>query len=46
VDGLIAGDPLFFKELAAVLFSTSWAFIFTLVILWIINITPVRVSRR
>src|SRR5438128_4800130 len=46
VDGLIAGNPSFFmKQVAAVLFSSLWAFVFTLGMLWIIDrITPVRVE--
>lgn len=48
VDGLLAGDPVFFaKEVAAVLFSTVWAFAFTWGMLWLIDrVTPVRVSRE
>jgi Amt family ammonium transporter len=44
VDGLLAGNPSFFlKQLAAVLFSSGWAFLFTVVMLWIIDrITVVR----
>src|SRR5258708_34224422 len=46
VNGLLAGDPSFFlKQLAAGLFSSAWAMIFTLGMLWIIDrITPVRVE--
>jgi Amt family ammonium transporter len=46
VQGLIAGNPIFFwKQLAAALFSSAWAFIFTLGMLWIIDrITVVRVA--
>src|SRR5205809_1106985 len=46
VNGLLAGDSSFFlKQLAAALFSTVWAFGFTLAMLWLINrITPVRVE--
>jgi ammonium transporter, Amt family len=46
VDGLFAGNPSFFlKQLAAVLLSSAWAFIFTYVMLSLINrITPVKVS--
>ena len=46
VNGLLAGDPSFFlKQLAAGLFSSVWALIFTLGMLWIIDrITPVRVE--
>src|SRR5438874_4366039 len=45
-DGLLAGNPsFFFKQCAAVLLSSAWAFIFTLGMLWLINrITPVRVE--
>ena len=46
VNGLLAGDSSFFvKQLCAALFSTAWAFIFTLGMLWLINrVTPVRVE--
>src|SRR5438270_2766158 len=46
VNGLIAGNPSFFlKQLAAGLFSSVWAFVFTYGMLWIINrITIVRVE--
>jgi Amt family ammonium transporter len=46
VNGLLAGDSSFFvKQLAAGLFSSVWALIFTLGMLWIIDrITPVRVE--
>jgi Amt family ammonium transporter len=46
VNGLLAGDPSFFlKQLAAALFSTAWAFGFTLGMLWLIDrLTPVRVE--
>jgi Amt family ammonium transporter len=45
-NGLFAGNPTFFyKQLAAVLFSSVWAFVATWVMLVVINwITPVRVS--
>src|SRR6185437_15491481 len=45
-DGLFAGNPtFFFKQCAAVLISTVWAFAFTYGMLWLINqITPVRVA--
>src|SRR5205085_5777860 len=45
-DGLLAGNPSFFlKQCAAVLFSSVWAFVFTLGMLWIVNkITPVKVE--
>ena len=46
VDGLLRGGTGFFlKQCAAVLLSSAWAFIFTLVMLWIIDrITKVRVE--
>jgi Amt family ammonium transporter len=46
VNGLLAGDStFFFKQLAAALFSSAWAFGFTLGMLWLIDrITPVRVE--
>lgn len=45
VDGLFYGNPEFFgKQLVAVVISSIWAFVFTYLMLWIINkITPVRV---
>ena len=45
-DGLIAGNPeFFFKEVAAVVMSTVWAFAFTYAMLWLIDrVTPVRVT--
>ena len=45
-DGLLAGNPGFFvKQLVAVLFSSVWAFVFTLGMLWLIDrITPVKVA--
>jgi ammonium transporter, Amt family len=45
-DGLLAGNPEFFiKQLAAVLLSTVWAFVFTYGMLWLIDrVTPVRVT--
>jgi ammonium transporter, Amt family len=45
-DGLVSGGSSFFvKQLAAVLISSVWAFVFTWVMLWLINkFTPVRVS--
>jgi Amt family ammonium transporter len=45
-DGLLAGNPGFFmKQLVAVLFSSAWAFLFTLAMLWIIDrMTPVKVA--
>src|SRR5881296_426206 len=46
VNGLLAGDASFFaKQLGAGLFSSVWAFVFTLGMLWIIDrITIVRVE--
>jgi Amt family ammonium transporter len=46
VNGVLAGDSTFFlKQLAAGLFSSVWAFIFTYGMLWIIDrITVVRVE--
>jgi Amt family ammonium transporter len=46
VNGLLAGDSSFFmKQLAAGLFSSVWAFVFTFGMLSLINwITPVRVE--
>jgi Amt family ammonium transporter len=46
VDGLLRGNPgFFFKQCAAVVFSSLWAFGFTYGMLWIIDrITPVRVT--
>jgi Amt family ammonium transporter len=46
VNGLLAGDSSFFlKQLAAGLFSSVWAFGFTLGMLWLIDrITVVRVE--
>ncbi len=46
IDGLLAGNSAFFmKELVAVLFSSAWAFAFTLGMLWLIDrITPVKVA--
>jgi len=45
-DGLFAGNPSFFvKQLVAVLFSSVWAFLFTLGMLWLIDrVTPVKVA--
>jgi Amt family ammonium transporter len=47
-NGLLNGGIGFFlKECAAVVISGVWAFVFTYVMLWIIDwITPVRVSRE
>ena len=46
VNGLLHGNPrFFFIQLAAVLFSSIWAFVFTLGMLWAINkFTPVHVE--
>ncbi len=45
-NGLLHGDPSFFvKQCVAVLFSSVWAFGFTLAMLWLINrVTAVRVT--
>jgi Amt family ammonium transporter len=45
-DGLLAGHPDFFvKQCVAVLFSSVWAFVFTLGMLWLIDrVTPVKVE--
>ncbi len=45
-DGLLHGDPLFLvKQVVAVVFSSFWAFIFTYVMLRIIDVfTPVKVG--
>jgi Amt family ammonium transporter len=45
-DGLLAGNGGFFvKQLVAVLFSSVWAFVFTFVMLWLIDrVTPVKVA--
>jgi Amt family ammonium transporter len=45
-DGLLAGNPtFFFRQCAAVLLSSVWAFVFTLGMLWLIDrVTPVRVK--
>ena len=45
-NGLLAGNPeFFFKQVAAVLMSTVWAFAFTYAMLWLIDrVTPVRVT--
>jgi ammonium transporter, Amt family len=45
-DGLLAGNPtFFFKQCAAVILSSVWAFVFTLGMLWFIDrITPVKVE--
>jgi Amt family ammonium transporter len=46
VDGLLAGNSAFFlKQCVAVLFSSAWAFVFTLGMLWLIDrVTPVKVA--
>jgi len=46
VDGLLRGNPNFFAvQFIAVLISSSWAFLFTLFMLWLIDrITPVKVA--
>lgn len=45
-DGLISGNfDFFFKQVMAVLISSLWAFVFTYVMLWVINkFTPVKVN--
>ena len=45
-DGLISGSfDFFFKQVMAVLISSLWAFVFTYVMLWVINkFTPVKVN--
>ncbi len=45
-DGLLAGNAsFFFKQCAAILMSSAWAFVFTLGMFWLINkITPVRTA--
>jgi len=45
-DGLLAGNSaFFFKQCAAVLLSSVWAFVFTFGMLWLIDrITPVKVA--
>jgi Amt family ammonium transporter len=45
-DGLLAGNPAFrWKETAAVVGSSVWAFVFTYGMLWLIDrITPVKVG--
>ncbi|MDR2409848.1 MAG: ammonium transporter [Bacteroidales bacterium] len=47
-DGLMFGDAVFFgKEVVAVVASCVYAFVFTYIMLWIINkITPVRISEQ
>jgi len=46
-DGLMAGNSTFFiRQVLAVLFSSAWAFFFTLGMLWLIDrITPVKVEK-
>src|SRR4029077_7705050 len=43
-DGVLRGNPSFFmKQCAAVLFSSVWAFVFTLGMLWLIDrVVPVK----
>jgi len=45
-NGLFSGNPAFFwKQCAAVVLSSAWAFGFTYAMLWLINmVTPVRVT--
>src|SRR5262245_3142561 len=45
-DGLLAGNPTFFlRQCMAVLLATTWAFVFTLGMLWLIDrVTRVRVD--
>ena len=47
-DGLLAGNSSFFlKQCGAVLFSSIWAFVATIGMLWLINkITPVKVGAQ
>jgi Amt family ammonium transporter len=47
-NGLLHGNPtFFFKQLAAVVFSSVWAFVFTYAMLKIINLfTPVKVDEN
>lgn len=47
-DGLFAGNSSFFlKQCGAVLFSSLWAFVATIGMLWVINkITPVKVGAQ
>ena len=42
----MAGNPsFFFKQCVAVVFSSVWAFVFTLFMLWLIDrVTPVKVA--
>jgi Amt family ammonium transporter len=46
-DGLIAGNSsFFFKQIAAVVISSVWAFCFTYAMLWLIDrVTPVKVDQ-
>jgi len=46
-DGLLAGNPGFFVgEVFAAILATTWAIVFTLVMLWLINrVTPVRTDQ-
>jgi Amt family ammonium transporter len=47
-DGLLLGNSSFFyKQLAATAFSSVWAFVFTLGMLWLIDkVTPVKVTKE
>ena len=47
-NGLLLGDGLFFmKEVVAVVGASLYSFVFTYIVLWIINkVTPVRVSTQ
>jgi Amt family ammonium transporter len=46
-NGLIGGNSAFFlKQLAAIVLSSAWAFIFTYAMLWLIDlVTPVKVDQ-
>jgi len=46
-DGLLAGNSTFFiRQVLAILFSSTWAFFFTLGMLWLIDrVTPVKVEK-
>ncbi len=47
-NGLLMGNPSFFgKQLAAIVLSSVWAFVFTYGMLWLIDkITPVKVTEQ
>jgi ammonium transporter, Amt family len=47
-DGLLLGGGMFFvKECVAVLVSGTWAFVFTVVMLWLVDrVTPVKVDAQ